>query len=58
VNDLKPRRPYSAEAANPPAEVPEAQRQALQRRANLDEQQRSFGNGIPDPHFQRRRPPG
>lgn len=58
MNDLKPRRPYTAEAANPPADVPEAQRQALERRTSLDEQQRRFGSAIPEPHFHRRRPPG
>jgi hypothetical protein len=61
MHDPRPRRhPYAAEAANPPATVPDAQRRALERRNALNEQHRNLPatNGVPSPHFPHRRPPG
>lgn len=59
AHEPRPRR-YLPEASNPPAAIPDEQRQALERRNALSEQQRTFRiyNPVPEPHFPRRRPPG
>lgn len=59
MNSLK-HRPYTTHGSNPPAQVPETQRKALDRKHALDDQQRHFATSpaIPGPHLGRGRPPG
>ncbi len=57
-HDLNPARSYATQGSNPPAEVPDSQRRALERRHALNEQQRQFPQNVPAPHFIRPRPPG
>lgn len=58
MRDQRPRPNPVIVQPRPTEPIPDDQARALDRRHALDEQQRTFRNGIPRPHFPRTRPPG
>lgn len=58
MHDPRTRSPEGQHANPSDPGIPDSQARALDRRHALNEQQRTFRNAVPHPHFRRPRPPG